>query len=135
MTLAERFNFFGGEEMSPGIAVAVVPEDYYRKPKGVQFRKSFPKRQDAIEYAETNGCRMVIACESGSRYDVLFDPGSIPGLAISFDLVVDRGEMVAVPRVRPSRRKLPELPTTSASQRSQPSLKLALSSVYGWLSA
>ena len=121
--------------MSPGIAVAVVPEDYYRRPNGVQFRKSFTKRQDAIEYAETNGCRMVIACESGSRYDVLFDPGSTPGLAINFDLVVDRGEMVAVPRLRPSSSKLHDLPTAPASQRSQPSLKLAWSSVYSWLMA
>jgi hypothetical protein len=121
--------------MSPGIAVAVVPEDYYRKPKGVQFRKSFPERQDAIEYAETNGCRLVIACESGSRYDVLFDPVSIPGLAISFDLVVDRGEMVAVPRVRPSSGKLSDLPTASESQHSQPSLKLAWNSVHSWLTA
>ena len=121
--------------MSPGIAVAVVPEDYYRKPKGVQFRKSFRKRRDAIEYAGINGCRMVIACESGGRYDVLFEPGSIPALAISFDLVVDRGEMVAVPRLRPSSGKLPDLPTASASQRSHPSLKLAWSSVYGWLMA
>ncbi len=112
--------------MSPGIAVAVVPEDFYRKPNGVQFRKSFPKRQDAIEYAETNGCRMVIACESGSRYDVLFEPGSTPRLAISFDLVVDRGEMVAVPSVRPSGGKLSDLLTASASQHSQPSLKLGL---------
>jgi hypothetical protein len=121
--------------MSPGIAVAVVPEEFYRKPKGVQFRKSFQKREEAIEYAEGNCCRVVIACEAGSRYDVLYDPASIPGSTISFELVVDRDEMVAVPRMRPSSGKSPELHEAILSTSREPSLKLAWNSVYGWLSA
>lgn len=121
--------------MSPGIAVAVVPEEYYRKPKGVQFRKSFRKRKDAIEYAETNACRMVIACESGRRYDVLYDVDAIPGFAISFDLVVDRGEIVAVPHLTPASSELPQLATESASRSRQPSFKWAWDSVYSWLNA
>ncbi|MGA8186219.1 MAG: hypothetical protein WB819_21525 [Terriglobia bacterium] len=118
--------------MSPGIAVAVVPEECYCKPNGVQFRKRFGKREDAIEYAEANGCRVVIACESGGRYDVLYDPCSIPGLTISFELVVDRGEMVAMPRLRPPHDESPELHKASASQ---PSLKIAWNSLQSWLFA
>lgn len=121
--------------MSPGIAVAVVPEEYYRKPKGVQFRKLFRKREDAVEYAEANGCRVVIACESGGRYDVLYDPDSFLGSNISFELVVDRGEMVAMPRLTPPQKELPELPDASESHSSQPSLKIAWNSVYSWLNA
>ena len=121
--------------MSPGIAVAVVPEEYYRKPKGVQFRKSFRNRGEAIEYAESNGCRVVIAREAGRRYDVLYDPASIPVSTISFDLVVDRDELVAVPRVRLSIRKPPVLRQAPLSKSREPSLKLAWNSVYGWLSA
>ena len=121
--------------MSPGIAVAVVPEEYYRKPKGVQFRKSFQNRQGAIDYAESNGCRVVIACEAGRRYDVLYDPASIPESTISFELVVDRDEMVAVPRMRPARGNPPELDEAALSMSKGPSLKLAWNSVYGWLNA
>lgn len=121
--------------MSPGIAVAVVPEEYYRKPKGVQFRKLFRKREDAVEYAEANGCRVVIACESGARYDVLYDPDSIFRSSIRFELVVDRGEMVAMPRLTPASGELPELPKASESYSSQPSLKIAWNSVYSWLIA
>ena len=121
--------------MSPGIAVAVVPEEYYRKPKGVQFRKSFRERREAIEYAETNGCRVIIACDSGDRYDVLYAPGSVYRSNISFDLVVDRGEMVAVPRLMPASSGLRVLRTAAASRSREPSLKLAWSSVYSWLSA
>lgn len=121
--------------MSPGIAVAVVPEEYYRKPKGVQFKKSFRKREDAIEYAETNGCRVMIACESEDRYDVLCDPGSIPGSKIRFELVADRGELVAMPRLTPARGKLPDSRTASTSRSRQLSLKWAWNSVYSWLSA
>ncbi|HET7101606.1 MAG TPA: hypothetical protein VFJ52_10685 [Terriglobia bacterium] len=121
--------------MSPGIAVAVVPEECYCKPNGLQFRKRFAKREDAIEYAAANRCRVVIACESGSRYDVLFDPGSIPGLTISFELVVDRGELVAMPRRRPAHDESPELRKASASHSRQPSLKIAWNSLHDWLIA
>lgn len=121
--------------MSPGIAVAVVPEEYYRKPKGVQFRRSFPDRESAIEYAESNCCRVVIACEAGRRYDVLYDPASISASTIGFELVVDRDEMVAVPRARPARIQLSELPEESLLKPKGPALKLAWNSVYGWLSA
>lgn len=121
--------------MSPGIAVAVVPEEYYHKPRGVQFRKSFRKREDAVEYAETNACRMVIACESGRRYDVLYDVGAIPGSVISFDLVVDRGEIMAVPHLTPASSELPHLGTESSSRSGQPSFRWAWDSVYSWLNA
>lgn len=121
--------------MSPGIAVAIVPEEFYRKPKGVQFRKSFLKREDAVDYAETNGCRVVIACESGSRYDVLYEPCSVPASTISFVLVVDRGEMMAVPRLRPFSSEVPELRAASSPSSVQPSFKWAWSSVYSWLNA
>jgi hypothetical protein len=121
--------------MSPGIAVAVVPEEFYRKPKGVQFRKSFESRDDAVDYAESNFCRVVIACDAGRRYDVLYDPTSIPESTISFELVVDRDEMVAVPRMRPASRKSPEPREADLSESREPSLKLAWNSVYGWLSA
>lgn len=121
--------------MSPSIAVAVVPEEYYRKPKGVQFRRSFRKRQDAIDYAEANVCRIVIACESGRRYDVLYDPGSVPGSTISFELVEDRGEMVAMPRLTPACDEPPEFRGAAASKSGDASLKLNLNSVYSWLIA
>lgn len=125
----------GGGEMSPGIAVAVVPEEFYRKPKGVQFRKSFRNREDAVAYAEGNRCRVVIACEAGCRYDVLYDPASVPVSAISFELVVDRDELVAVPRMMPSSMKSPESHEGMLSNSTEPSLKLAWNSVYGWLNA
>jgi len=121
--------------MSPGIAVAIVPEEYYRKPNGVQFRKTFRKREDAVEYAETNGCRVVIACESGSRYDVLYEPCSVPASAISFVLVVDRGEIMAVPRLMPASSRWPVLPSASASRSHQPSLKIAWNALHSLLFA
>lgn len=121
--------------MGPGIAVAVVPEEYYRKPKGVQFRKSFGKREEAIEYAETNSCRMVIACEAGDRYDVLFDPRSMPGSYIRFDLVVDRGELVAIPRPGTPKDELSELREAPASRPSQPPLEIAWNALHSWLLA
>jgi len=121
--------------MSPGIAIAVVPEEYYRKPRGVQFKKSFGKREDAIGYAEKHSCRVVIACGAGDRYDVLFDPDSIPGSNIRFELVVDRGEMVAVPRVTPPPGELPELRTAPVSQARRPSFQIAWNAVHSWLLA
>lgn len=121
--------------MSPGIAIAVVPEEYYRKPRGVQFKKSFRKRRDALGYAEKHSCRVVIACGAGDRYDVLFDPESVPGPHIRFELVVDRGEMVAVPRLTPPQRKLPSLRPAPSSQARRPSLKIAWNSVHSWLNA
>ena len=87
--------------MSPGVAVAVVPEEYYRKPKGVQFKRSYRVRENAIRYAEEHGCRVVIACEDETRYDVLCEPASIPGPKVNFELVVDRGELIAVPSSAP----------------------------------
>lgn len=121
--------------MSPGIAVAVVPEEYYRKPTGVQFRRPFQKREDAIKYAENNACRMVIACESGCRYDVLYDPGSVPGSTISFELVVDRGEMVAMPRLTPAGDEPLGFRGGPTSRPGEPSLKLAWNSIYSRLNA
>lgn len=121
--------------MSPGIAVAVVPEEYYRKPKAVQFKKSFRKREDAIRYAEQHSCRVVIACEAEDRYDVLCDPGSTPGPNVKFELVVDRGELVAVPRMALPAGELPALPAASASRSTPPSLKTAWDLVNSWLGA
>lgn len=121
--------------MSPGLAVAVVPEEYYRKPKGVQFKKSFQKREDAVDYAENHSCRVVIASGAGDRFDVLFDPGSIPSSNISFELVVDRGELVAVPCVTLPQRKLSVLPSASPSPPSQPSLKIAWNALHSRLFA
>jgi hypothetical protein len=118
--------------MSPGIAVAVVPEEYYRKPKGVLFKKSFRNRADAIWYAEQHSCRLVIACEVDGRYDVLCDPGPAPGCKVSFELVVDRGELVAVPRLTPPHS---ESRSASPSQASQTSLKIAWDFVHSWLKA
>lgn len=124
-----------GMEMSPGIAVAIIPEEYYRKPEGVQFRKSFLKREDAVNYAETNGCRVVIACESGGRYDVLYERGSILESTIRFELVVDRGEMVAVPSLMPAGRGLRKLRAAPESPARRPSLKIAWNAVHSRLFA
>ena len=78
-------------------SIAVIPEDFYRKPKGVQFKKSFGTRCEAVEYAQQRGYRVVIACESADCYDVICDPGPAPGPKLSYELVADRGEFVAVP--------------------------------------
>jgi hypothetical protein len=121
--------------VSPGIAVAVVPEEYYRKPKGVQFKKSFRKREDAVRYAEQHSCRVVIACEAEGRYDVLCEPGSIPGPKVRFELVADRGELIAVPRLTPPQGELPGLSTASTSRSSRISPKMVWNFVHGWLKA
>jgi hypothetical protein len=121
--------------MSPGIAVAVVPEEYYRKPKGVQFKKSYRMRENAIQYAEQNSCRVVIACEDKARYDVLFDPCSIPGLIVNFELVVDRGELVAVPRVTAPSRVLPQPLRAPVSKSRVTTRKTAWNFVQSWLRA
>lgn len=101
--------------MSPGIAVAVIPEEFYRKPKGVQFKKSFRRREYAIRYAEEHSCRVVIACEAENRYEVLCDPSSIRGPKVNFDLVVEKGELVAMPRRTQPEDELPEPVTKSGS--------------------
>ena len=111
--------------MSPGIAVAVVPESYYRKPNGVQFKRSFRRRENAIRYAERNRCRVVIARDDGHCYDVLCDPSSSPGPSVSFELVVDRGEMIAVPILPVPEDELPELPVPSETHTSRTSARIA----------
>ena len=119
--------------MTSGVAVAVVPEEFYRKPKGVQFKKFFDNREAAIRYAERHRCRLVIASEVEGRYEVLCDPSEIPGPPVSFELVVDRGEIVAVPRTNPP---APRLPVQAAETRpgvSPPVSKKRCSLVYSWL--
>ena len=118
--------------MSPGIAVAVVPEKYYRKPNGVQFKRSFNRRENAVRYAEQNSCRVVIACEAEHRYDVLYEPHSSPGFQMSFELVVDHGEMVAVPTM-PYQEELPEAPAVSDLHSTRTSPKTAWKFVQAWL--
>jgi hypothetical protein len=81
----------------PFTSIAVIPEEYYRKPKGVQFKKSFRSRADAVRYAEGRGYRLVIACEAAGCYDVMCDPDPVIGPRGRFQLVQDRGEFVAVP--------------------------------------
>ena len=120
--------------MSPGIAVAVIPEEYYHKPRGVQFKKRFRKRADAVTYAEQHNCRVVIACEGERRYDVLCDPDSIPGPKARFELVVDRGEMVAVHRPAGPQCKVREPRVEPDSEPTQPSLKIAWHFMHSWLS-
>jgi hypothetical protein len=127
-------SILGGEEMSLGIAVAVIPEEYYRKPKGVQFKKSYRMRENAIRYAEEHGCRVVIACKNEDRYDVLCDPCSIPGPKVNFELVVDRGELIAVPRVPPDSELL-ALSSSPVSDSGLTSPKLAWNLVNSWLNA
>jgi hypothetical protein len=121
--------------MSPGIAVAVVPEEYYRKPKGVQFKKSYRMRENAIRYAEEHSCRVVIACEDEDRYDVLCDPDWIPGPKVNFELVVDRGELIAVPSIEPPQVESPEPSTVSATDSSRTSPKIPWNLVPTWLRA
>jgi hypothetical protein len=121
--------------VSPGIAVAVVPESCYRKPNGVQFKRSFRRRDNAVRYAEQNRCRVVIARETGDRYDVLCDPGSSPGPKVDFELVVDRGEMIAVPILRLPEDVLPELPVPSETHTSRTSARIAWNLVQNWLRA
>jgi hypothetical protein len=81
----------------PDASIAVIPEAYYRKPKGVQFKKSFRHRADAVRYAEERGYRLVIACEADGCYDVMCDRDPALGPKGRFELVEDRGEFVAVP--------------------------------------
>ena len=119
--------------MSPGIAVAVIPEEYYRKPKGVQFRNSFRNRADAVNYAEQHSCRVVIACKPEQRYDVLCDPVPIRGPNAQFELVADRGELVAMPTPAPPQGELPEPHRASAAQDSHPCRKRTWSFVHNWL--
>lgn len=121
--------------MSPGIAVAVVPEKYYRKPKGVQFKRSFVRRENAVQYAEQNRCRVVIACEAEERYDVLYEPHSSAGSQMSFELVVDRGELVAVPVLPLPQEQLPDLAAESEHPSSRTSPKAAWNFVQNWLRA
>ena len=118
--------------MSPGIAVAVVPEKYYRKPNGVQFKRSFVSRENAVRYAEQHRCRVVIACEADERYDVLYEPESNPGPKMSFELVVDRGEMVAVPTL-PYQEEAPEAPAVSDLHSSRTSPRTVWKFVQAWL--
>jgi hypothetical protein len=125
----------GREQLSPGIAVAVVPESYYRKPKGVQFKRSFRRRENAVRYAEQNRCRVVIAREDGHCYDVLCDPNSSPGPRVSFELVVDRGEMIAVPILPLPEDELPEFSAESETHSNLTSAKIAWSFVQNWLRA
>lgn len=84
--------------MLPNAVVAVIPEEFYRMPKGLQFKKSFRKRADAVRYADQRGYRLVIACEAEGCYDVLCGPVLASGPRVSFELVADRGKLVAVPR-------------------------------------
>lgn len=119
--------------MSQGVAVAVIPEEYYRKPAGVQFKKPFGKRTDAIRYAEQHGCRVVIACEAEKRYDVLCDPASTTGPKVRFELVVDRGELVAVPPHSLPQRESRELHAATETYPSETSLKAAWDFVQSWL--
>ena len=121
--------------MSPGIAVAVVPESFYRKPNGVQFKRSFVRRENAVRYAEQHFCRVVIACEAEDRYDVLYEPESNPGPKISFELVVDRGEMIAVPSLLPAQVEFPELPIESEPHPSLTYTKAAWKFMQNWLRA
>lgn len=60
--------------MSSNAAVAVVPEEYYRKPEGIQIKKSFRKRAAAVRYAQKRGYRLVIVCEAEGGYDVMCRP-------------------------------------------------------------
>ena len=83
--------------MLPFASIAVIPKEYYRKPKGVQFKKSFRNRADAVTYAEERGYRLIIACETEGWYDVMCDPDPALGPKGRFQLVEDRGELVAVP--------------------------------------
>ena len=121
--------------MSPGIAVAVVPEGYYRRRQGVQFKVPFRQRDRAVSFAERHGCRVVIACETEDRYDVLCDPGSIPGPAVNFELVVDRGEMIAVPGLMLPHEELPELYTDSPNYSKRIFPKIAWNFVQSFLRA
>ena len=116
--------------MSEGVAVAVVPEEYYRKPKGIQFKKPFRERTDAVRYAQQHGYRLVIACEADGRYDVVCYPDPTLGPKVDFELVVDRGEMVAVPRLTPPRI---EPPTASPSNPNRTFLKTAWNFMHSWL--
>jgi hypothetical protein len=119
--------------VSPGMAVAVVPEEFYRKPKGVQFKKPYRMRENAIRYAEEHSCRVVIACEDEGRYDVLCDPCSIAGPRVSFELVVDRGELIAVPCLTPSYGESPEPSTALEPDSSGTSQKMPWNFVPSWL--
>ena len=119
--------------MSPGIAVAVVPESYYHKPNGIQFKRSFRRRENAVRYAEQNCCRVVIAREDGDSYDVLCDPGSSPGPKVDFELVVDRGEMIAVPILPLPEDELLEFSTESEPHSNWTSAKIAWTFVQTWL--
>ncbi|TAM82481.1 MAG: hypothetical protein EPN47_07405 [Acidobacteria bacterium] len=121
--------------MSPGIAVAVVPEEYYRKANGLQFKASFRRREDAVRYAEQHSCRLVIACDAESRYDVLCAPGSNPGPKVNFELIVDRGEWVAAPRLAPPDGELSRSSTESAPDAAWTTRKIARIFMYSWLGA
>lgn len=119
--------------MTSGIAVAVVPEEFYRKPKGVQFKKFFDNREDAIRYAEQHRCRIVIASQVEGRFDVLCDPSEIPGPPLKFELVVDRCEFVAVPRAKHSAPKLRVQAAEAKPGVSPPVSKKRRNLVYSWL--
>jgi hypothetical protein len=121
--------------MSPGIAVAVLPEEYYRKPRGVQFKKSYRMRENAIQFAEQHSCRVVIACEDEDRYDVLFDPAGVPRHGVNFELVVDRGEFIAVPELRAPSRVLPQTFTPPAPEPRRTSRKTVWNFLQSWLAA
>jgi hypothetical protein len=99
-------------------SIAVIPEEYYRRPKGVQFKKSFRHRADAVRYAEAHGYRLVIACEAEGCYDVMCDPDPALGPKGRFQLVAERGEFVAVPlSLTITRPKLVEEPPPPAPRK------------------
>lgn len=60
-------------------SVAIIPEEYFLRPEGVQFKKSFATQPEAVEYARQRGYRLVITCEAEGRYYVLHDPGPQAG--------------------------------------------------------
>lgn len=93
--------------MSLDPSIAVIPEEYYRKPKGVKFKKSFLDRANAVRYAHERGYRLIIACDAAGCYDVMCDPQAPFGPKVDFELVEDRGELVAVPITLTVNRKDP----------------------------
>lgn len=108
-------------------SVAVIPEEYYRKPKGVQFKKSFRSREEAVKYAHERGHRLIIACRAEGCYDVMCDPQPPLGPRVGFELIEDRGELVAVPLTLTVRREEPVVPEEPEPPKS------AWSTAVGWL--